>query len=84
MVKYATSVLCAILILGLAACKGSTNAGNDLLTTQNNTSMVYSKKYTNADFYKNGKFDEAAAFEAYKHMFDFYGVPFTPLMEAEM
>jgi len=44
----------------------------------------YTKKYTNADFYTDGKFNEDVAFEAFKDMFAFYGVPFTPFMEKEM
>ncbi len=43
--------------------------------------MKYQKRYTNADFYKDGKFDEAVAIEAMKDMLKFYGVPFTPFME---
>ncbi len=41
----------------------------------------YVKKYTNKDFYKDGKFDQATAIKAMKHMFAFYGIPFTPFME---
>jgi len=43
--------------------------------------MNYSKKYTNADFYKDGVFNESAAKEAYKDMMEFYGITFTPFME---
>lgn len=46
--------------------------------------MTYSKKYTNADFYKDGKFDQAVAIEAMKDMFKFYDVPFTELMAKDM
>lgn len=53
-------------------------------TSKNNKAMTYSKKYTNADFYKDGKFDQAVAMEAMKDMFDFYGVPFTDLMAKDM
>ena len=45
---------------------------------------TYTKKYTNADFYTNGVFNESVAFEAFKDMFAFYGEPFTPFMEKEM
>lgn len=44
----------------------------------------YCKKYTNADFYTDGKFNEEVAFQAYKDMFEFYGVPFTPFLEENM
>ncbi len=43
--------------------------------------MKYQKKYTNADFYKDGVFDEKVAIEAMKDMLAFYGVPFTEFME---
>ena len=46
--------------------------------------MAYSKKYTNADFYKDGKFLQDVAMEAMKDMFAYYGVPFTELMAKEM
>jgi D-lyxose ketol-isomerase len=46
--------------------------------------MTYSKKFTNADFYKDGKFDQETAMKAYKDMFAFYGVPFTELMAKDM
>jgi D-lyxose ketol-isomerase len=43
--------------------------------------MKYIKKYTNADFYTEGKFNERAAKEAYLDMFEFYGITFTKFME---
>ena len=46
--------------------------------------VAYQKKYTNADFYKDGKFDQEAAKKAFLDMFEFYGVPFTPLMEKDI
>ena len=52
--------------------------------TKNNKEMKYSKKYTNADFYKDGKFDQKVAIEAMKDMFKFYDVPFTELMAKDM
>ncbi len=51
---------------------------------KNNKDMKYSKKYTNADFYKDGKFDQKVAIEAMKDMFKFYDVPFTELMAKDM
>lgn len=46
--------------------------------------MKYSKKFTNADFYKDGKFQQEVALKAMKDMFAFYGVPFTDLMARDM
>lgn len=50
----------------------------------NKEEMKYQKKFTNADFYTDGKFNQAVALKAYKDMFEFYGVPFTPLMEKDI
>lgn len=49
-----------------------------------NSKVKYQKKFTNADFYKNGEFDQTVAKEAFIHMFNFYAVPFTPLMETDI
>ncbi len=46
--------------------------------------MKYKKKYTNADFYTDGKFNQDVAMAAFKDMFAFYGEPFTPLMAKDM
>lgn len=46
--------------------------------------MKYSKKYTNADFYKDGKFQQDVAIEAMKDMFSFYQIPFTEIMARDM
>lgn len=80
-----------ILLFSLAACTEKTNnsadsadAASKNFTPNNKKEMKYSKKYTNADFYTDGKFNEAVAIEAYKDMFEFYGIPFTPLMEKDM
>lgn len=50
----------------------------------NNKEMKYLKKFTNADFYKDGQFLQDVAMKAMKDMFKFYGVPFTKLMEKDM
>ncbi len=42
----------------------------------------YTKKYTNADFYTDGKFNEDVAIEAMKDMIAYYGLPFTTFMDA--
>ncbi|WP_322933860.1 hypothetical protein VCM39_20595 [Bacteroides sp. CG01] len=61
-------------------CKNECNQNN----CKNKKEMTYSKKYTNADFYKDGKFQQEAAMEAMKDMFAFYDVPFTELMVKDM
>lgn len=43
---------------------------------------VFTKKYTNADFYKDGVFQEDVAKRAYLEMFEFYDYSMTPFLEA--
>jgi len=57
--------------------KQNTNINND-------KEMTYKKKYTNADFYTDGKFNQDVAMEAYMDMFDFYGYPVTELLKKDM
>ena len=61
-------------------CKNECNQNN----CKNKKEMTYSKKYTNADFYKDGKFQQEVAMEAMKDMVAFYDVPFTELMAKDM
>ena len=42
---------------------------------------VYVKKYTNADFYKDGKIQPEVAKKAYLDMLEFYGVPFSETLK---
>ena len=44
----------------------------------------YQKKYTNADFYTDGKFNEDVAIKAMKEMLQFYGITFSPFMEEKL
>ena len=46
--------------------------------------MTNLKKYTNADFYKNGVFQQEIAIEAMKEMFVHYNIPFTGFMAENM
>lgn len=68
---------------GQGNCAGQGECGNKA-NCKNNKTMKYSKKFTNADFYKDGKFQQDVAIEAMKDMFAFYGVPFTELMAKDM
>lgn len=43
---------------------------------------VYTKKYTNADYYKDGKIQPEIVKKAYIEMLESYGVPFSPTLEA--
>lgn len=60
-------------------CKCDKNSNS-----KTNKEMTYSKKYTNADFYKDGKFDQEVGLKAMKDMFEFYDVPFTDLMAKDI
>lgn len=74
-----------VLLLSMLGCAGNTQKAEDKCCneTKNNTVMNYSKKYTNADFYTDGKFNEAVAVEAFKDMLKYYDVPWTSFMDAE-
>lgn len=60
-------------------CANSNKNSND----QNTEQMKYTKKFTNADFYTDGKFNQDVAINAYKDMLKAYDVPFTALMEKD-
>ncbi len=94
--KHNLKTLCAgILLVSLAACTGkksteekacSGNHATSEIANSNSNSMVlsgYKKKYTNKDFYTDGKFNDKVAVEAFKDMLSFYGVPWTTFMDAE-
>lgn len=65
----------------LAGCCG--NCG----TKTENTTMEkapYQKKYTNADYYTDGKFNEDVALKAMLDMFEYYGVPYNDFMKENL
>ncbi len=78
--KKLTMICCmAVALVAAVGCCGSSTCTQ----TTNNTEMKkYAKKYTNADFYKDGVFQEDVAKKAYLDMFEFYGYPMTPFLEA--
>lgn len=67
--------------VGAVSCTAESKKTEQVMTQEK---VAYQKKYTNADFYKDGKFDQEAAKKAFLDMFEFYGVPFTPLMEKDI
>lgn len=85
--NYLTIII--VIVLGVS-CSGSSQKNNnprkyiEYNKPEINKIMKYSKKFTNADFYKDGKFQQEVAIEAMKDMFKFYNVPFTDLMAKEM
>nr|WP_230202008.1 hypothetical protein [Bacteroides neonati] len=64
----------------LASC--NTNC-NTKVETKTKTKAMFQKKYTNADFYKDGVFQPEVAKKAYYEMFEYYGYPVTELIEKE-
>ena len=65
-------------------CDGSHSGKKNNANCKNKKGMKYSKKFTNADFYKDGKFQQDVAIKAMKDMFAFYNIPFTELMAKDM
>ena len=53
-----TLAFIAICGAGLASCTAETKKTEQVMTQEK---TAYQKKYTNADFYKDGKFDQEAA-----------------------
>lgn len=45
---------------------------------------TYQKKYTNADFYKDGKFSAEVALAAYMDMFEFYNIPISDYLKKNL
>jgi hypothetical protein len=76
--KIKSFAVCMV-ITSVWACSGTNSNNHSVMNPKK-----YVKKYTNADFYTNGQFNEEVAFKAFKDMFEFYGEPFTPLMEKDM
>ena len=73
-----TKVLIAAFIaccgVGMTSCSTESKKTESVMTQEKKT---YQKKFTNADFYKDGKFDQEVAKKAFLDMFEFYDVPFT-------
>ena len=79
--KVLTLALIAACGMGFVSCTAESKKTEQVMTQEKAT---YQKKYTNAAFYKDGKFDQEAAKKAFLDMFEFYGVPYTPLMEKDI
>lgn len=61
---------------------------NNHVQNQKNTVMTrqtdYTKKYTNKDFYKDGKLQAEVALKAYEEMLAHYGITLSPFMRANL
>lgn len=67
-----------------ASCDKAATCDSACQTTCNKMKTPYQKKYTNADFYKDGVFQQDAAKAAFLDMFAHYDIPMTPLMEKDI
>lgn len=80
--KRITYALAILLGIGLAGCESKKNNTTEQMKTT--CTALFQKKYTNADFYTDGKFNGDIALKAYLEMFEHYGVPFTDFMKENM
>lgn len=85
MIKLLTVIFAAT---ALVSCNSICKKDSSSTETSNSETKAmktsFAKKYTNADFYTDGKFNQDVAMKAYKEMFEFYGVPFTENLEKNM
>lgn len=76
--KQLTTLVCSLLIgLMMAGCTQQNSKNEKTMAQQE----PYTKKYTNADFYKDGQFDQETAKKAFLDMFEYYGIPFTDFLK---
>lgn len=79
-INYLLSIaLCCVLA---TSCCGNQTENKQCQNSEQKMEQ-YQKKYTNADFYKDGVFQEDVAKAAYLDMFKFYGYEVTPFLEKE-
>ena len=63
----------------LLLCASCANKSDDLQGKR-----IFDKKYTNADFYKDGRIQPAVAKKAYMEMLAHYGVPYSKALEENL
>ncbi len=67
----------------LSSC--GVKANNDTITSiEKKHNTPYQKKYTNADYYKDGVFQAEVALQAYLDMFEHYGVSYNDFLKENM
>jgi D-lyxose ketol-isomerase len=76
-----TLLAVGVMAFAMTACCNSNATSNE--NTNCTKEMKYEKNFTNADYYKDGVFQQDVAIEAMKDMLKSYGVPFTELMEKD-
>lgn len=74
-------MICAAVLM--VSCGGSANAKNDN-KNKSKEMKQYVKKYTNADYYKDGKLQGDVCLAAYKDMLEFYGVEWSESLGKEV
>lgn len=90
-IKMAAAFMCSAVLL--FACEGKSDNGKQAECTSSDSTCTdtksskdmnapFTKKYTNADFYKDGKFQQDVAKKAFYEMFAHYGYKVTPFIEA--
>lgn len=70
-----------VILIALAAVFAVACCSKTTQTTTTAMKAQFEKKYTNADFYKDGVFQQDTAKKAFLEMFAHYDVPFTEFME---
>lgn len=81
----AKTLFITLFTLGMGvACMGAAPAKNLKGKEKMTVKAPYTKKYTNADFYTNGKFNQDVALKAYLDMFAYYGIEYTDFMKKNM
>lgn len=76
--KLRSLIFTATAIVLLAGCISKTETKNDQKTVM----KPFTKKYTNADYYKDGKIQPEIVKKAYLEMLENYGVPYSPTLAA--
>lgn len=78
------TLLMAAVMLGAittGCCNKSAQTADQKDSTDMTTKAQFAKKYTNADFYKDGAFQQEVAKKAFLEMFEYYHYPMTPFLE---
>lgn len=63
------------------SCGANTKNTEPVMTKEK---APYEKKYTNKDFYKDGKLIPEVALQAYLDMFDYYGIPYNDFLKKNL
>lgn len=81
LIKISVALFLSISLL--SSCSSENKQASTELSKEVKKEAKFAKKYTNADFYTDGKFNEDVAIKAMKEMLQHYDLPFTSFMEKE-